>query len=80
MESLSAGDPWSVFTLCAAWAGVAVGVAFLAFSVRHYDHVVIRNSGRELSALAWVGVMVCHVNAVLVFLAFPSPVVCGLMR
>ncbi len=70
----------SVFALFFAWVGIILGLAFLAFSIRHYDHVVMRNSSRELSTLTWLGVMICHLNTIIIFHSFPSDSMCSLIR
>lgn len=60
--------------------GVGLALAVVAFTVYHRNHRVIKSSGRELSLMMWIGVMVNHLNTFLVFFTVPGTSVCSLLR
>jgi len=80
VETLDPADPWAVFALLVSWTGLALVAAFAVFTARHFDHEVVRGAGRELSSFSVAGVVVCHINALLVFHTMPGTFSCAIMR
>ncbi len=79
-ETLRTSDSWSIFSILLAVFGLLLAIGFFAFSAAHFEHRVIKNSSRELSTIAWVGILIAQINTFLVFSTTPSAGICGLMR
>jgi hypothetical protein len=60
--------------------GIFLAIAVAVFTIYHREHKVIKSSGRELSLMIWIGVMINHFNTFLIFFSDPGPNVCSLLR
>ena len=81
MENLSAGyNGLTILAMLIATMGVLLALSVVAFTIYHRDHRVVKSSGRELSLMMWIGVMVNHLNTFLVFFTAPGHGICSLLR
>ena len=79
-ETLRTGNPYAVLAILLAVIGLILVGAVLAFSLRHIEHKVIKNSSRELSLFTLIGAVIAHFNIFFVFFATPSAGMCGFIR
>ena len=80
IESLDASKPWAVIAICMALFGLLVALAVLVFTCMNFSHTVIKNSGRDLATMVWIGIVINHMNTFFVFFTWPGTFSCSLTR
>lgn len=76
---LSWSEPWSIVTIILTSLGIITTTVVIIIFVVFYDHELIKASSRELSAVLFIGLMLCYVVP-LFYIAKPSAAICGIRR
>ncbi len=70
---------FAIVPVCIACLGIILTTATIAIFVKFRDTPLVRASGRELSNVILVGLLVCYLNT-FILLAKPGAIVCLLQR
>ncbi|XP_059088654.1 metabotropic glutamate receptor 2-like [Tigriopus californicus] len=79
-ETLAFSSGWTLMALLVAILGLVIVVSVMVVVSKHFNHVMIKSSSRELSVFVWIGVLISHFHTFLVFLVKPTKLTCGLLR
>ncbi|KAI5093683.1 metabotropic glutamate receptor 2 precursor, partial [Silurus meridionalis] len=78
-EYINWSDAWAVGPVTIACLGMMCTLAVAVVFLRHNDTPVVKASGRELSYILLLGVLLCYAMT-FIYIAKPSAVVCALRR
>ncbi|XP_048879968.1 glutamate receptor, metabotropic 2a isoform X1 [Brienomyrus brachyistius] len=78
-EYIQWGDAWAVGPVTIACLGIICTLFVIGVFAKHIDTPLVKASGRELSYILLLGVLMCY-SVTFVYVAKPSATVCALRR